>query len=484
MSILKSSLSQDYPKGSMSIFLTQALFNFGFFGFKSLIILYAIDFYALKEADAINIFATLMTLSYATSLVGGFLADKLIGPQNTLLIGGVLSSLGVGLLIFPLNTKVFFALTLLSLGSGCFKPNLSALLSLLFKDPQDSRKDSVFTTLYVAMNLGNFLGPIICSLASHYYGWISGFTVIALSFMAGTYLLFYQIKYLRALPKKVSINQGLQAVSILIITAGALYFLFTFRKYFNGLMGIIMVISLICFGTIFYKSMHQERKGLIKTIPYIFLFAFFCALFEQSGSSIMIFFERGVDRQILSFILPSSSLLSFDPIFVLVLGLLLPFLSKNYLKKSHKTNGLTKFGIGFFFISLSFGVLALGSSLSRIPISMTWILIAIFLQTIGELFIVPVGFASISKFAPSRYLSLMMSLWLMAISYGHYLAGILAQFSLNPLKDGPKENLDIYHQFFFHLSILSLGIAFVLIMNTIKNYYRKNKMSLNFNEQS
>jgi POT family proton-dependent oligopeptide transporter len=473
MSILKSYLSQGYPQGSMSIFLTQALFNFGFFGFKSLVILYAIDFYALKESEAINIFATLMTLSYATSLVGGFLADKLIGPQNTLLIGGVLSSLGVGLLIFPLNTNVFFALTLLSLGSGCFKPNLSTLLSLLFKDPQDSHKDSAFTILYVAMNLGNFLGPIFCSLASHYYGWISGFAAIVVSFMTGTYLLFRQMRHLKDLVRTTTFIQSLQAVSILVASGGALYFLFTYRNYFDGLMGIIMVISLICFGTIFYKSTHQEREGLIKTIPYIFLFAFFCALFEQAGSSIMIFFERVVDRQMLGFILPSSSLLSFDPIFVLVLGLLIPLLSKNYLKKSYKIDGLTKFGIGFLFIGFSFGVLALGSTLSQIPITITWILVAILFQTFGELFIIPVGFASISKFAPRRYLSLMMSLWLMAISYGHYLAGILAQFSLNPTKDGPKENLDIYHQFFFHLSLVSLGLAFVLIMNTIKNYYRK-----------
>jgi len=475
MSILKHSLSQDYPKGSMSIFLTQALFNFGFFGFKSLIILYSIAFYALPEHQAIEIFATLMALSYATSLIGGFLADKLIGPQNTLLIGGGLSSLGVVFLIFPLHINAFLALALLSLGTGCFKPNLSTLLSLLFEDAYDPRKDSAFTTLYVAMNLGSFMGPICCSLLSHYCGWISAFTVIALSFMSGTYLFFCQTRHLKLIMRAATFLQFFQAASILIMSTGTLYFLFTYRNYFDGLMGTIIFIGLICFCTIYYKSTPQERTQLIRTTPYIFLFAFSCALFEQAGSSIMLFFDRLVDRQILSFNLPSSSLLSLDPIFVLILGLLIPRLPKSYFKKGYKLDGLKKFGIGFFFMSVSFGILALGSLLSQIPISITWILIAIFLQTIGELFIVPVGFASISKLAPKRYLSMMMSLWLMAISYGHYLAGILAKFSLNPAKDKLGKDLSSYYQFFLYLSIMSLSIVFLLILDDFRKYYKKTK---------
>ncbi|MBL0941830.1 MAG: MFS transporter [Alphaproteobacteria bacterium] len=468
MSILKPAVFQDYPYGAKSIFLTQACFNFGFYSLKSMIILHTIDFYSLKEHAAIEIFATLMTLSYATALLGGFLADKLIGPRNTLLIGGTLSSLGVALLIFPLNKNIFLALSFLSIGSGCFKPNLSTLLSLLFKDPKDALKDSAFTTLYVAMNLGSFIGPIFCSLASHYYGWISGFLIIVLSFVLATYLLFRATQHHNILKRATPAKKLLQAAVILVLSIVALYFLFKYRNCFNGLMGIIILISLMCFCTIFYKSTALEKIGLLKIVPYIILFAFFCALFEQAGSSIMIFFDRVVDRQILGFTIPSSSLLSLDPILVLIFGMLMPYLSKAYFKSNNKVEGLTKFGIGFFFISLSFGVLGLGSTLSSIPISIIWVFIAIFFQTVGELFIVPVGFASISKFAPSRYLSLMMSLWLMAISYGHYLAGILANFSLSAQHIRIGDNLGNYYQFFSKLSILSLSVAGILLLNALR----------------
>lgn len=467
MGSLKLSIFRNHPQGAKSVFLAQAFFNFGFFGFKSLIVLYTIDHYAFKEQDAIDIFATLMALSYATSLIGGYLADKLIGPRDSILLGGALSSIGVAIL--TVNTNAFLAFALLSLGSGCYKPNFSAVLSLLFKDPQDPNKDSAFTVLYVAMNLGSFIGPIICSYASYAYGWVTGFTSVVISYFIGTSLIFYRTKHLKDFIK-IPLKEVLQGAALLITSIVALYFLFKYRNYFDKLMGVTIFISFICFSIIFYKSNFEERKGLVTAIPYILLFTIFCALFEQAGSSILLFFDKMVDRQLQGLVIPSSTLLSIDPILVLILGLFVPQLSKTYLERNKALDGLTKFGIGFFFISASFGVLALGASQSLPPISLGWILLAIFLQTIGELFIVPVGFASISKLAPKRYLSLMMSLWLMAISYGHYLAGIVAKSSLNSVKTPVNGDLSNYTQFFFYLSIIPLGIAITLLINV----FRKN----------
>lgn len=478
MFFIQSSFFQKYPKGFLAIFLTQIFFNFGFFGLKSLFVLYILEHLSIKESEAFELFATLMALSYAMSLLGGFLADKVIGAKNSLLIGGIVNIMGISLLAFPSNDVAFLGMALLSLGSGCFKPTFSTLLSLLFKDPQDPRKDSAFTNLYIAMNLGSFMGPLLCSIVSLHYGWIGGLMTVILSFMVGIYLFFRQTQHLTIGVKTNTIFRPLQAGAILILSVAITYFLFKYRSYFHGLMGGIVLISFFCFCTLLYKSTAEERAGLLKTIPYIFLFAFFCSLFEQSGSSLMLFFDRQVDRHMIGMTLPSSSLLSLNPILILMLGMFFPSLSKNFLEKKGPLDGLTKFAIGFFFISLSFGVLAFGSSKAQDLVSLHWVLISLLLQAIGELFIVPVGFANISKLAPTRYLGLMMSIWLMAIAYGHYFAGIFARLLFSSTEGVVENNLESYYHFFFKLSCMPFIVALLLMLNILRKYHKRIKWKL------
>lgn len=465
------SLLQKHPKGFSAVFTAQVLFNFGFFGLKSLFVLYVLERFAFKEADAFEIFATLMALSYAATLLGGFLADKYIGPKNALLLGGALSVAGVGLLAFPEKDAAFLGMALLSLGSGCFKPSFSTLLSFLFKDPQDPRKDEAFTHLYMAMNVGNFTGPLICGLLSRHYGWTGGLAAAGLSFLAGSCLFWAQTRSLKTGVKTKRFLHPLQVASILAFSVLAGYGVFTYSAYFHGLMGAAVLVSLVCFCALFYKSSRKDRDGLLKTLPYIFLFAFFCSLFEQTGSSLMVFFDRAVDRKIMGFTIPSASLLSLNPVFILMLGTVVPYVSRRFLERERPLDGLTKFGIGFFFISLSFAILALSASRSPVPLS--WVIAAIFVQAMGELFIVPVGFASISKFAPQRRLGFMMSLWLMAIAYGHYFAGVMARLWLGAADCGLEGGLGGYRGFFFKLSVMPFVAAVLLMLYAWRKYRRR-----------
>jgi POT family proton-dependent oligopeptide transporter len=464
----KTQLFAQYPSGFTPLFFTQAFFNFGFYGFKSIFLLYAIDFLSLKENEAIAFFSTFMSLSYATSLIGGTLADKLIGAHNSLIIGGSLSCISIFILsLFP-QSSVYIAMALLSVGLGCFKPNFSTMLSMLFKDTQDLRKDSAFTTLYIAMNIGSFIGPLAVSFMSRTYGWRYGLMLIVISFLSGTLLYFKQSQLFKNLLKKYVVGDIGKALLILLLVALGIHHLFIYQIYFHGLMGMIMLASIISFGVIFYKATPQERQGLLKAIFYIFLFTIFCTLYEQCGGSLMLFFDRLVDRQVLNLTLPSSSLLSINPILVLIFGIIIPIIATRFSSKKPSLQGLTKFSIGFFLTSFSFGVLSLAAHQGHIPLSIFWMLSAIILQTLGELLIVPVGFANISRLVPKRYIGFMMGLWLMAISYGHYLAGLFANYSLITA-DGKFENtLDSFSYFFMKLSIFPLIISAFLVLLIFK----------------
>lgn len=470
----KIQIFKHYPIGFTPIFFTQIFFNFSFYGFKSLFLLYAIELLSLKEYDAIAFFSAFMSLTYATSLIGGTLADKLIGSRNSLLIGGSVCCVAILLLIIQPHTTIYLGMALLSVGLGCYKPNFSTMLSMLYEDTQDPHKDNAFTTLYIAMNIGSFMGPLASSLISRIYGWQSGLMMILISFLSGTLLFFEQTKSIKLVRTNFKKNDIAKSLFILSIVTFLIYYLFKSEVYFHKLMGFIIGASIIGLGYFVYKANPQERQKLSKAIYYVILFTLFCALYEQCGSSLLLFFENFVDREVFNIVFPSSSLLSLNPLLVLLLGILIPFVATKLSNKKVVLEGFTKFAIGFFLISLSFGILFLAADLRHNPISILWMLFAIILQTIGELLIVPVGFSNISKLVPQRYMGFMMGLWLMAISYGHYLAGIIANYSLNTSEGKFIYSLENFSQFFIKLSIFPFIIAAFLAIFIIRRKFKKN----------
>lgn len=467
-----------YPQGFSALFFTQACFNFSFYGLKSIFLLYVIAQFDLSEKEAISLFATLMALSYATSLIGGWIADNGLGTKNAIILGGVLQAAGISFLMSTSQEFCFIALALISLGSGFFKPTLSTSVGMLFENPKDSQKDKAYSTFYLAMNLGSFIAPLLCGFISKAYGGYYNSLLLIIVTLAGGIYLFYQKIYFKQSKEDASLANRMFSHPIFIggfvtILLLFLYFIFKYHSSFNHLMGVIILGSIFYFSRIFYLSDAQEKKDLLSILFYILLFTIFCSLFEQAGSSLMLFFDKAVDRQILGIEFPAAALLSLGPIFVLMFGPLLILFTEKILEKKRKMDGLIKLGIGFLLTGLSFLVLAVSASGNNALASPFWIIGAIFLQTIGELWIVPIGFSNISKLSPPRFRSLMMSFWLMAIAYGHYFGGFIAQFSIeDTLLNEPP--LTHYQTFFLSLSIVPCFIGVFLFFY----YYIKQHLNL------
>jgi POT family proton-dependent oligopeptide transporter len=435
------------------------LFNGCFYGAKAIFVLYAIDQFSLNEAKAINLFATFMVLCYGTSLIGGYIADKGLGVKKTVMLGGVFSAIGFLFILCPLPDLYFFGLALTSLGSGYFKPNLLTAGGLLFKDPKDPRNERVYSFIYVAMNLGSFIAPIICGFVGKTWGWHYGIILVALVFIGATYFVYKTMQFHPTYKERLTLSKSrLLGGNLLLIVL--LYLLFRYQDYFHSLMGMITCGSIICLGTILYKCTPQERIDVLTIMAYILLFALFCALFEQAGTSMLLFYEKAVDRQVLGTVIPASAFLSIDPLFVLLFSPILLSLSARYLEKTRPLDGFVKMGCGFLLAASTFGILALSTHNSAFPISPLWIVAATFIQVIGELWVAPVSFSKISQYAPSRYKSVLMSFWSIAIAYGHYLAGFMARFSL---KDATSLSLDNpfgqYEDFFIRLGLLALCVS-------------------------
>ena len=462
-------MNPDYPRsyvsGFTAVYITQALFNGCFYGIKAIFVLYAIHYYSLTEGEAISLFAAFMILGYGTSLVGGYIADQGLGVKNAIILGGILSSLGLWCILWPSPDAFFLGLALSSLGSGLSKPNISTAMGLLFADPKDPAKDKAYAIFYMAMNFGGLVFPVIGGFVGQTYGWNYGVAFMATVFMAATGFVHKAMRFHPQHAEKPVRFRNRIFWGIFCLIA-VLYLLFRYRDYFHGLMGIITCGSIAYLGRIISQCNAEERKDVFKVILYVLLFALFCTLFEQAGTSMMLFYEKAIDRTVMGMVIPPSAFLSLDPLYVLLMGPVLLLLSARYLEKKKSIEGFVKMGCGFVAAALCFGVLALSACGTAAPlISPLWLVGAGLIQVMAELWVAPVSYAKISQYAPPRFQSVLMSFWLMAIAYGHYFAGFIAQLSLNDAVSLPSGNsFEKYQTFFSRLGLMALGIGVILLI--------------------
>ena len=170
------------PHSLTTLFFTEMWERFSYYGMRALLVLYLVNSLGYSDADALHVYAIYTGLVYLTPILGGYLADKYLGAQKTIFIGGITMMLGHFLMVFP--DLLFLAMGLLIIGNGYFKPNISILLGRLYKD-NDVRRDSGFSIFYIGINLGAFLAPLIVGYVGETINWHYGFAIAGLGMLAG-----------------------------------------------------------------------------------------------------------------------------------------------------------------------------------------------------------------------------------------------------------------------------------------------------------
>jgi POT family proton-dependent oligopeptide transporter len=447
--------------GFNMIYLTQPLFNACFYGIRAIFVLYVISRFSLTEGQAISLFATFMTLCYATSLIGGYIANKGLGVKDTSILGGILTVAGLLCILSPAEDCCFLGLALISLGSGCFKPNLMTAVGMIFEDPKDPRKDRAYSIMYMVGNLGMILILPLCSFVEKDWGGYYAILLLGLIFTVATYLVYKTIRLHPSYQEKQTLTKSQLFWGILFLIA-VLYLLFKYRDYFHGLMGILTCASIVYLGKIYIQCNGGERRSVLTVMAYILLFAVCASFGEQAGSSMVLFYKKAVNRHVFGFEIPSSALLSLGSIFVLICMPLQSFLSARYLEKTKPLNGFVKMGCGFIAFALGYLIISFSAwqgQGSLIPLF--WIALAVFIQIAGELWIAPISMSKVSQHSPARLQSIMMSFWPMAIAYGHYFGGLIAQFSLRP---AGEDSFATYQSFFFYLGMIALAVGILILL--------------------
>ena len=453
-------INKNNPLSLTTLFFTEMWERFSYYGMRALLVLYLVNSQNYSESDALHIYAVYTGLVYLTPLIGGYLADRFLGSQKAIFIGGLTMMIGHFLMAFP--NFLYLAIGMLIIGNGYFKPNISTLLGRLYK-PDDVRRDSGFSIFYVGINLGAFLAPLIVGYVGETINWHYGFAIAGFGMLAGL-IQFYlgQNKIIKedisSQSKKLNPADWGIITLVSVINLPLILVILELNQIINDFFFEILaiLIILIFFYFITKKKQLLTVKKDIKRIAYIGILSifviFFWVGFEQAGGSLTLFANNSVDRNFLGFVIPASFFQSINPLIIILIG---PMIANFWLsvdRSKNKINTSQKMGLGLLLLASGFFLIMLVNNSSETSISLWWLVGVYFLHTMGELCLSPIGLSMVSKVSPKKIASLMMGFWFLSSAVANFTAGKLPAIL-------ESNNLDL----FTFLSVSSLVAGLVLI---------------------
>ncbi|MDQ7050502.1 MAG: peptide MFS transporter [Enterobacterales bacterium] len=443
-----------HPKGLFLLFTTEMWERFSYYAMRAILVLYLTDTaQGLKwsNADAISLYGTFTMLVYLTPLIGGWLADNVIGQRKSILIGGTLMAAGQFTLGLPHawvpgmeETFFYIGLALLIAGNGLFKPNISTMVGDLYSEG-DHRRDGAFTIFYMGINLGAWASAIVVgSIVAAYGGnWQTGFICAGLGMVASLIIqLVYAKKFLGEIGVEPSAKVSKQNQADSSIK----------------------------------EPLTKEEFDRIKVIMILGVFTIiFWAGFEQAGGLMNIYTNQFTDRSIDMFNgweVPTTWFQSLNPMFIVIFA---PVFAALWIKMGPKEpNSPVKFALGLFLLGVGF-LFMIGAVLEQagdpnIKTSMLWLVGAYFFHTMGELCLSPIGLSMVTKLAPLRLVSLLMGVWFFYTGLANYVAGFVG--SLVGGGHGGNSEADMINN---AISIFS-GIAITTTVSAIILYFMADKL--------
>ena len=474
-----------HPKGLMVIFFTEMWERFGYYGMRALLVLYLTKAFLFTDTKAYAIYGAFTAFVYITPIVGGILADKYIGFRLGTIYGCITMAAGYFMLAIPqLEQSLFYcALALVAIGNGLFKPNTSSLVGELYSQ-KDNRKDAAYTIFYMGINIGSVFAPLMCGYIGEVYGWSYGFGLTGVGLLVGLGIFKYGQPHLGSIGIKHSQTPFLHALVFLgiIMTTPIVASILS-----GSLTGDLLVLTgVITLAYILIKIQNiskDERKEVYGLLCMMFFCSCFFACYEQAGSSMNLFTDRNINRELsfqifgtfFEFEIPTSAFQAVNPFFIILLA---PIVAKLWdrLREQHiEPRAPIKFAIGLFLASVGFFVLSISTSFANSQglVSVFWLLGGYFFMTLGELALSPVSLAITSKHAPKKMLGLLMGSLMLSYAFGNYVAALLAKLASAPEFSGalePVSTLPIYKFAFNQVGLFALVFAgLILVLTPIIN---------------
>ncbi|MCU1807393.1 peptide MFS transporter [Cytobacillus firmus] len=424
-----------HPKGLFTLFFTEFWERFSYYGMRAILVFYM--YYevskgglGLDEPTALAIMSIYGSLVYMSGIIGGWMADRLLGTSRAVFYGGILIMLGHIALSIPGSLAMFFvSMVLIVLGTGLLKPNVSSVVGDIYS-PEDNRRDAGFSIFYMGINLGGFLAPLIVGTVGMKYNFHLGFAIAAVGMFFGLLVFIFTKKKnlglagtyisnpLSANEKKTVYTRiGLGAVIIAILVAvGIPTGLLTFDS-FIALVGILGIGLPIIYFTMMYRSpktTEVERSRIIAYIPLFIASVMFWAIQEQGSTILANYADKRTQLEFMGLDISPAWFQSLNPLFIIFFA---PVFAWLWVKLGDRQPSVPqKFSLGLLFAGLSFIVILLPAYLGGTDslVSPLWLVLSYFIVVLGELCLSPVGLSATTKLAPAAFSAQTMSLWFLS----------------------------------------------------------------------
>jgi POT family proton-dependent oligopeptide transporter len=411
----------------------------------------------LDDKTASAIYGMYIGGTYLFGVLGGWLADRLLGAQRAVVVGGVLITVGNLMLALGSTAIFFLGLLVITIGVGLLKPNASAMVAGLYPEG-GSRRDAGFSVFYMGINLGALIGPLLVGWFADSFGWRWGFVVPAFGMALGLAQFVWTRHYLGAAGaapaerrpgawKAVLALAAALALIVLLVMTGVLrpdaVAVAAAASWAMVALGVTYFLYLLFFAGL----SAIERRRVLVMVALVAAGVTFWAGYEQTGASMNLFADRYTDRHILGWNMPTAWLQSVNPLFIIMFAPVFAALWIALGKRGRDLNAATKFGAGLLLLGLGFIVMYVASKyvLAGQTVLPTWLVLAYLLHTFGELCLSPVGLSYMSKLAPPRFVGQVMGMWFLSMALGSNLAGQLSgQYDASHLESLPGLFLKIF----------------------------------------
>jgi POT family proton-dependent oligopeptide transporter len=395
-----------HPKGLFLLFGTEMWERFGYYGMRAILVLYLVASvqdggFGWTPAEALGLYGTFTMAVYVTPLIGGWLADNYIGQRKAIIFGGIIFAAGYFTLGIPktmlvgMEEEIFYlGLTLIVIGNGFFKANVSSLVGELYEDG-DNRRDGAFTIFYMGINLGAFMAPLIVGYLGEQVNWHYGFIAAGCGMLIGLVLqLTLANKYLGNIGVEPSAKR----------TKGNKKADEPLTKEDFDRMKVILIMSM--FSVIFWAG------------------------FEQAGGLFTIYASEFTNRDVMGFEVPASWFQSLNAMFIILLA---PVIATVWVKMGKKEpTSPVKFALAMVFLALGFFVMLWATMVqggdTTIKVTMLFLVFAYLFHTLGELCLSPIGLSLVTKLAPLKYASVLMGIWFLFTALSNKLAAFIGSF--------------------------------------------------------
>ncbi|WP_058479618.1 peptide MFS transporter [Legionella waltersii] len=463
---------EKHPKSLRIYFTTEMWERYGFYAVQSLLALYLANHFQWADKDIYALVGSFTALTYLSPIVGGWIADQLIGQKRAILLGAIILGLSYCFLsVISGHSALVGSLASIAVGTGLLKPNISSLLGNEYPIGS-TKRESGFTIFYMGITTGIILGTTIPSQLSESFGWSTSFLSAAIGLVIAFMVFLFGITHYRIKdynPFQLQLKSILGAAALILSLWGLSFYILYSPKLANIMFGLVVLFSAsYILYSVNRESTNQSRQTLVIGLLCIISVIFWAFYFEMF-MSLTLFISRVVQPSFLGIDFPPPYYITVQSLGMLLIGY---YLSKKHHHMSLTERGLStgkKFVLAMVFMTLAYSIIAVISNFigKEVLISPILVIPAYLMISVAELLLSPVGLAAITVLADKNKVSTMMGIFFVSLGIGAFLSGKLA--SLTAIPTGEK-SIMVLKSLYASAFNQQLGILFIASLGCVIIY--------------